>query len=205
MDTFAESIAAQIRAKYATEEDRLRAANKVLGALMDATHPQKVHGSLGELEACKTIGLTWIGHNARGPDARDAQGRHVELKVFGLRFSDKSCSVNYKYPENVADLVNYYATDASFAGGHYFVAMNFKKTSVLWWVHATQRQFAEAVRQIRADEIKRQLRTKKSDVKKINVGSTLCKKCKRCPRLEAIAQLLIGANHVCPEPVFVFA
>lgn len=188
MDAFAKQIAKQIKDRYADEHDRLRLANKILAELTVETHSQKVHGGgLGELEACKTINLTWNSKKLHGCDAIDQLGRHVELKCTGVNKRQGGeaikTNINYKLPENV-DAYKHFATSPEYAGGHYWVVMNKAKSEVRWWMWIPQQKFANA--------IKKQL--EKSSSVHINFGSPVCKRCDRgCKRWDTI----MGVTHAC--------
>jgi hypothetical protein len=190
MDGFAKELAKQIKKEYPTEEDRLRVTNKIMGQLINTTHIQKIHaGGLPELEASAHIGLQWISTEAHGADAFNKEGQRVELKCTGVRKATNKVpgktNANYDFPKNV-DAYTHYATSTQYAGGHYFVVMNYAKTRVRWWVHITQQQLANSVREFIKDHPKS---------KKANFGSTLCKTCKgwACARWDHMR----GLAHTC--------
>lgn len=185
LEAIAQHLVNQLRLSVTSETDQLLVLNYALGLVSTTTHIQKIHGGgLPELVACKAIKLRWENVNARGADAYNAQGQRVELKTFALKSTSKSCNVNYDFPKENAQ--QHFATDKNYAGGHYFVAMNARKTEVLWWVYLTQARFAEV-----AGVQER----KNPGSAKVNLGSTLCSVCKQCPRLEA---LIDGRAHACP-------
>jgi hypothetical protein len=193
MDAFAKRMADQIKERYTEEDDRLRVANKILGQLIVSTHIQKVHGGgLAELEACKTINLTWISKKAHGCDAVDQNGLHAELKCTGVKKrrgkEAVKTNINYKFPQNV-DVYQHYATSSEYAGGHYFVVMNRKKTKVRWWVKVSQQALADCMKQ--------QMKKNPGKVH-INLGGSICKRCDRgCKRWDEIT----GETHSCTIPI----
>ena len=181
MDALAEKLASQIRLQYpGSEANQLQVVNLVMAKLAVKTHIQKLHGGgMAELVACTRLGLAWENENARGADARNAAGQAVELKTMEILAKSKGCNVNYVYPKGV-NVVKHYAESPEYVGGHYWVGMNKGKTEVLWYVHLTQAAFARLV--------SRRLKENSEELR-VNFGSTLCKRCRRCPRIDALAGL----------------
>lgn len=185
-ESLARTLVSIIKEVFPVENDQLLVANKILGLIAVDTDIQKLHcGGLAELEACQMLNLKWIGDSNKGADAIDDHGRQVEIKTFMIKKTAKkiACNINYLYPANV-DTVEHYAKSEKYAGGHYWVAVNYNKTVVLWTVHISQSKFAKLIQERLKDNPKE---------KSVNFGSNVCKKCFRCKRVDKIA----GIPHTC--------
>lgn len=176
MDSVIEQCVALIKKTTANEEEQLIIADTILKRLVKTTHLSKLK-EIAELVACKHIGLTWRKHTPHGADAIDSKGRKVELKTAIVENTPRnSISINYAAKSSRAKTLEHYASD-EFHGGHYWVGMNENNTKVLWVVYVSYSRFLEI------------LEAKKSLTKAMNFGSTLCKVCKRCGRLDELAGL----------------
>jgi hypothetical protein len=170
-----------IKKAAAKEEDQLVLADAVLKALATKTHISKLK-EIPELIVCKALNLRWVSDKIHGADAYDAHGRAVELKTFAItKGKTKGISINYTCKETRTDTLQHYAS-SNFAGGHYWVAMNGRKTDVLWAVHLSQKDFLNL------------LREKETHKLRLNFGSTLCNVCQRCARVDRIVGIK-PCNH----------
>lgn len=185
MEALIEKIMQLVQAHSHDREEQLLVLNAALARLASTATVKKLHsGGLPELVACHALGLRWESESAHGADAYDAQGRGVELKTIQLGKRATRTNVNYVYPRDT-DVVQHYARSPAYAGGHYWVAMNGRKTKVLWHTYFTQREFADLVaKRLLANPIE----------VRVNFGSTLCPRCRRCPRFDELHQL---PKHVC--------
>jgi hypothetical protein len=189
MNQLVQHLTDVIRQHYPdSETDQLQVVNRVMAKLAVKTHIQKLHGGgLSELAACKELNLNWENENARGADAHDSQGRAVELKTTEIKAKSVNCNINYVYPKGV-DTVKHYAESPQYAGGHYWVGMNTGKTEVLWTVTVSQARFAQFIRE-------RLLACPTEE--RVNFGSTVCKTCRRCPRIDK----LVFGRHTCNSKI----
>lgn len=166
-----------IESSASTENERLQIADAVLKRLAKNTHLSKLK-EISEMLACMHIGLVWNGETMHGCDATDKAGRKVELKTAMIRGLEGKEGVNFNYAvkKTRAETLQHYSGD-QFKGGHYWVGMNADKTAVLWFVWISQTRFLEI------------LLSCKTLSKPLNFGSTLCKVCKRCRRVDELAGL----------------
>lgn len=166
-----------IESSTSTEDERLQIADAVLKRVAKDTHLTKLK-EISEMLACKHLGLTWNRKNIHGCDATDRHGHKVEIKTAMIRGLDGKENINFNYAvkKTRAETLQHYGSE-EFKGGHYWVGMNADKTEVLWYVHISQVRFLEILLEL------------KSLSKPINLGSNLCKVCKRCPRADKYAGL----------------
>jgi len=157
-----------------SEEERLVIADAVLKELASKTHISKLK-EISELVVCRELKLRWVEDKVHGADAYDSLNRAVELKTFAItKGKTKGISINYTCKSDRAATLEHYG-GAAFAGGHYWVAMNGKKTKVLWHVYLSQASFLKL------------LKEKETHKLKLNFGSTLCPSCLRCKRVDRLA------------------
>lgn len=173
MDDVIEECVRKIKAHTKDKEKRL-----IMGdAVMKGVSSKKIHiaklKEVPELIACNHIGLKWNLKTMHGYDAVNKRGEKVELKT-GIT-SSKNININYTVKETPQKTLAHYAS-AAFAGGHYWVGMDSRKTKVLWFVHLSQERFLGILEE-------------HSMHVNINFGSTICKKCRRCKRVDRLAGL----------------
>jgi hypothetical protein len=165
---------ALIEASTESENERLVIGDAIQKRMAKTTHLSKLK-EIAELVACLHIGLTWRSHSPRGADAVDSKNRKVELKTAIVENTPRnSISINYTVKSSRAKTLKHYASD-EFKGGHYWVGMNETNTKVLWYIYVSRADFLSI------------LEERKTLAKALNFGSTLCKVCKRCGRLDKLA------------------
>ena len=132
-----------LKDEYEAEDDQLEVVNLLMSKVSVKTDISKLHASgFSEMLAAKRIGLTWNRGDMQGMDAKDKDGRGVELKSYKRTQSRSTFSINYLFParkEKETDedfrvrAVNYFMESKKFEGGHYWVAFNQEKTEIYRW------------------------------------------------------------------------
>jgi len=174
MNATIDACVALIRKASSSEEEQLVIADAVLKALSSKTHLNKLK-EIAELIVCRTLNLRWVEDRMHGADAYDALNRAVELKTFAIdKGKTRNININYTCKKDRASTLEHYSK-AEFAGGHYWVAMNDKKTEVLWHVYLSQATFLKIIA------------NKETHRVKVNFGSNLCSVCWRCARVDRFA------------------
>jgi len=184
-----------LRGDYDDEDDQLEVINLLMSKVSVKTDLSKLHScGFAEMQAAKAIGLIWNRGDMQGEDAKNKEGKGVEIKTYRRTQNRHTFSINYLFPARKPQetdeafrvrAVNYFMESKKFEGGHYWVAFNQAKTEIYRWNFVETTTVAVLV-----NEYLRRNPTSKS----INFGGSICEKCKRCHRVDKISILYLPKN-----------
>lgn len=191
-EKLAQFLLQQLKDEFDEEDDQLEVVNLLMSKVSVKTDISKLHASgLAEMQSCAKIGLIWNRGDMQGMDAKDKEGRGVEIKTYKRVQNGNSFSINYLFPprkEKESDeafrlrAVEYFTVSKKFEGGHYWVAFNQEKTEIYRWNFVQRKAIASLV----SDYLKRNPTSKS-----INFGGRICATCKRCHKVDDMSELFL--------------